>query len=484
MRILLASSEVHPFSKTGGLADVVGALAKSLAAAGHRVGVVSPLYRGVRESFPNIAPAELALIDLPLGGRRVQAQVWTLSAGPHLTYYFIRQENFFERPELYQEQGHDYPDNVDRFTYFSKCVAYLARHLSWQPELVHNNDWQTGLVPLFLRHQSLHDGWTNPPRTVLTIHNLAYQGNFPAATFGLTNLPLTYFHPSAVEYWGGMNFLKTGIVFSDVITTVSPRYAREILTEPFGCGLDGVLRQRQHSVFGILNGVDYEEWQTVNNPFLKQLYSTASLRGKAAGKLELQQELGLPVTARVPLFCTISRLVEQKGVDILLAALTSLLPQHDLQFALLGSGPPQHEAAFAELHRRFPGKVAVHLGFNQGLSHRMEAGGDFFLMPSRFEPCGLNQMYSQRYGTIPIVRITGGLDDSVVDATENAAGATGIKFGDYSAANLAAAITRALELFRNAKLLRQYRLNGMKADFSWERTSEQYLRIYELALGK
>ena len=481
MKILLASSEVHPYSKTGGLADMVGALAKTLAAGGHKVGVVTPLYAGILKQFPKIKKLDWR-IDLPLGDTQVQAEVWTLVLNARLTIYFIKQPALYERAQLYQEQGKDYPDNAGRFIYFSKCVAQLARYLPWQPELVHVHDWQAALVPLLIRHETLYGNWIRAPHTCLTIHNLAYQGNFPPADYALTNLPNGYYNPHGAEFYGGLNCLKSGIIFSDIITTVSPRYAREIMTQQFGCGLDGVLRQRQSSVFGILNGVDYSEWKTSRNPCLDHSFSVRNLRGKALQKLALQKEIGLPVDASIPLFSTISRLADQKGVDILLGALEEML-EANLQFVLLGSGAPQFEQAFADMAQRYPGKVAVKIGFDHGLSHRIEAGSDFFLMPSRYEPCGLNQMYSQRYGTIPIVRVTGGLDDSVVDATENLEAATGIKFSEYSATALSEGIRRALLIYDNPELLKQYRGNGMNADFSWERTGEQFLRIYDLALN-
>ena len=482
MKILLASSEVHPYSKTGGLADVVGALAKTLAGEGHRIGIVTPLYRGIRKEFPKIKKLDW-VFELPLGEKSVSAQVWTLNVGRRLTIYFIKQPEFYDRAGLYQEQGRDYEDNAERFIFFSKCVTQLARHLPWQPELVHVHDWQTGLVPLLIKEQSLHDKWLNPPKTCLTIHNLAYQGNFPGGAYSLTNLPPGYFNPHGVEFYGAISCLKAGIVFADVITTVSPRYAREIMTEAFGCGLDAVLRSRRESVFGILNGVDYTEWKTTRNPHLKNSFSVRDLRGKAAQKLALQKELRLPVNADIPLFCTVGRLAEQKGVDILLGALEEMLG-NEMQFAMLGSGDPRFEAAYLELAKRYPSKVAARIGFDQGLSHRMEAGSDFFLMPSRYEPCGLNQMYSQHYGTIPIVRATGGLDDSVVDLTEDSSAATGIKFSEYSAPALARSIRAALNLFEKPHLLLHYRVNGMSEDFSWARTAEHYLRIYELALNQ
>jgi starch synthase len=479
MRILLASSEVHPFSKTGGLADMIGALGKALAQAGHRVGIVTPLYQGIVERFPQIKRADLRF-DLALGARQVAAELWTVEPAERLTVYFIHQPEFFYRPSLYQQDGAGYTDNAERFIFFSKCVVDLARRLGWQPEIVQANDWQAGFVPLLLQHRARTEGWGNAPASCLTIHNLAYQGTFPPAAYDLTNLPRVFFNLDGAEFFGSVNCLKAGIAFADVITTVSPRYAREITTEEFGCGLDGLLRKRQGKLFGILNGVDYDEWNTTHNPFLNHPYSAADLLGKSLNKLELQRELGLAVAPDVPLFGTIARLADQKGTDIELGALEEMLGA-DMQFALLGSGAASYERAYQKLARRFPAKAAVRIGFDQGLSHRIEAGCDFFIMPSRFEPCGLNQMYSLRYGTIPIVRTTGGLDDTVVDVSQGAARANGIKFSDYSAQALAKAMRKALVLYKNHDLLLRFRRNAMRADFSWARAVPGFIRGYKVA---
>jgi starch synthase len=284
-----------------------------------------------------------------------------------------------------------------------------------------------------------------------------------------------------VEFYGQLNCLKAGIAFADRITTVSPRYAREITTEEFGCGLDGFLRNRQGRLTGILNGVDYHEWTTTQNRFLRYAYSAAQPAGKSRNKAQLQKELGLPAAPKTPLFGTISRLAEQKGIDIELGALEEMLSA-GLQFVLLGSGSPVFERAYLELARRHPRQVAVRIGFDEGLSHRIEAGCDFYLMPSQFEPCGLNQMYSLRYGTIPVVRVVGGLDDSVIDYTVNPERANGIKFREYSATALAKAIRKALALYQEPELFRQYRRNAMTANFSWERTVEEYVRVYQAAV--
>jgi starch synthase len=441
---------------------------------------VTPLYSGIRERFPGLKPLEMPL-DFPLGAERVRGEVWSLEPSPGLTVYFIEQPAFYQRAGLYQQFGLDYPDNAERFIFLSKAVAHLALHLPWKPQLVHLNDWQVGLAALPLREQRRLPGGEGGPRTCVTIHNLAYQGLFPAGKYVLANLPWNYFTPDGLEFYGQMSCLKAGIAFGDVITTVSPRYAREITTEEFGSGFDGLLRSRRGSLFGILNGVDYEEWNTLNNPYLTAPYSLADLTGKLANKLALQREFGLPADPAIPLFGSIGRLVEQKGVDLLLGALEEMLSAN-LQFVLLGTGAPVFQRAFQDLARRFPARAAVQIGFDEGLSHRMEAGCDFFVMPSRFEPCGLNQMYSLRYGTIPVVRATGGLDDTVLDIKEDAERANGIKFGEYSAAALAKAFRKALVLFEHADLLQRFRENAMTADFSWDRTATEYLNVYQKAL--
>ena len=458
---------------------MVGALGKALVHAGHEVVVVTPLYRGVREKFPQVRPMDWHF-DLPMGSGWAHGGLWSAATETGPTVYFIAQPYFFDRAGIYHEQNVSYADNDARYIFFSKCVVQLARYLPWRPDLVHVHDWQTGLVPALMQQQR-NEGWGNPPPTCLTIHNLAYQGVFPAASYQLTNLPGKIFNPEGAEYYGYLNCLKAGIAYADTITTVSPRYAREITTEEFGCGLDGLLRKRQSHLFGILNGVDYGDWNTTKkNPNLFQWYSASRMAGKKANKAELQKLCGLTVDDSVPLFGTISRLAEQKGVDIELGALEEMLNTR-MQFVLLGSGSPDYERGYQVLARRFPGKVSVHIGYDEKLAHRIEAGCDFYLMPSQFEPCGLNQMYSLRYGTIPVVRAIGGLDDSVTDYAENAEQANGIKFHDYSARTLARAIRKALVLYNQPELFRRYQRNAMQANYSWEQTVNEYVKVYELA---
>lgn len=476
MKILMASSEVHPYSKTGGLGDAVAGLAKTLAHLGHEVGIVKPMYRGIHEKHTGLRKLDWHL-SIQLGRRKVGGEIWVQEPLPGLTIYFVRQPEFFFRHGIYSEGGSDYGDNAERFIFFSKAVIHLARYLPWKPEVLHVHDWQVGMVPMLAQHER-KSGWTGAPPVMLTIHNLAYQGTFPANAFHLTNLPPQQFNIHTVEFYGSMNCLKAGIAHADVITTVSPRYAREITTESFGCGLDGLLRHRAKALHGVLNGVDYEEWNTTTNPHLPFRYSAADLSGKERMKESVLGEFGLPYTKGVPLFGTITRLAEQKGIDLLIPALDLMLAQNAMQFIMLGSGDAGYERALHALAKKHPGKIAIQIGYNHALSHRIEAACDFYLMPSRFEPCGLNQLYSLRYGTVPVVRAVGGLDDSVVDPHENAKAATGIKFSEYSPAALGQGIRKALALYAAPTALDQFRRNGMAADFSWDQTARRYLELY------
>jgi len=481
MNILLASSEAVPYSKTGGLADMVGALAKFLARAGHQVALVTPFYRGLRENFPDIQPFDWRL-EVPLGPDFVSGSVLVRRPEKGLTVYFIDQPGFFQRSGIYNERAGDYPDNAERFIFFSKAALNLARYLPAPADVIHVHDWPCGVLPALVREQKVSGAWPSAPPVCLTIHNLAYQGNFPGAKFNLTNLPPSWFNPDGMEYYGLLNCLKSGIAYADQLTTVSPRYAREITTELYGCGLDGMLRRRQSVLTGILNGVDYEEWNTTHNPYLPFSYSAENLEGKTQNKLALQKELGLPANPDVPLFGSVTRLADQKGMDIQLGALEEMLAA-DLQFVMLGSGSREYERGFRRLAERHPKKCRANIGFDTGLSHRIEAASDFYLMPSRFEPSGLNQLYSLRYGAIPIVRLTGGLDDSIVDITETPERADGIKFVEYSVRALAKAIRKALALYADKELLTLYRENGMSADFSWERNARHYTSLYQRMLA-
>lgn len=483
MHVLLATSELNPYSKTGGLADMVSALAKALAgpaASGAlRISVVTPLYRGMTAAHPGIeaTPWRLAV---PMGGTLVEGRFHRRDLSPHLTHWFVEQPGFFDRAGLYGEAGRDYTDNAARFIFLSRAALVLARHLPDPPRILHGHDWQTGLIPLLARHDQLQGGWAQPPRMVFTIHNLAFQGSFPASSWGLTGLPADWLHLESALHFERVNFLKAGLTQAQAITTVSPTYAREILTPEHGCGLEGLLLKRYNDLSGILNGVDTEEWDPATDAMLTARFSAEDLAGKALCKASLQRELGLPEDAGVPLLANISRLTDQKGSALITRTLRGLLEAGEsFQFALLGSGERALENAFRDLAKRFPDRVAARIGFDAALSHRIEAGADFYLMPSRFEPCGLNQLYSLRYGAIPVVRATGGLQDSVVDPRENAARATGIKFTPNTEAALHKAVLKALALWKEPAWLRHIRHNGMTADFSWDRQAAEYVALYE-----
>lgn len=483
MNILLASSEVFPFSKTGGLADMVAALAKALARqGGNRVGIVTPLYKGTRNRFQGMARM-VADWTVELGGERLTASVWRMPLEKGLHVYFVDQPDFFHREGLYTVPGQgDHPDNDRRFVFFSRAVVELIHFLPYETDVLHLHDWQVGLVAAMIaRHRAMGVG--PAPATCLTIHNLAYQGVFPRSSFELTGLPETFFVPEGLEFYQQMNCLKAGIMFSDQLTTVSPTYAEEILTPEFGCGLEGALHYRRHLLTGILNGVDYEEWNTEKNPSISHAFNQHDLGGKALQKRDLQREIGLPLREDLPLFASITRLAGQKGMDELYPALRAMLHTEDFQFVLLGSGSPETEEKYRQLARDFPDKVATVIGYRHALSHRIEAGADFFLMPSLYEPCGLNQMYSLRYGTIPIVRATGGLQDSITDFSEDPGHADGIKFDAMETSEMQEAIRKALAIFQDPDLLLHYRQNGMQKDFSWESTSRQYLDVFRKALS-
>jgi starch synthase len=470
--ILFAASELSPYAKTGGLGDVLAALPATLRRRGHSVSVALPLYRGLLEKLPGAQRSALVL-SIHLGAGVLEAPVWTAVTEAGVRLFLIEQAEFFDRAQLYGEGGADYPDNAARFIFFGKAVVELARHLSPAPEILHLHDWQTGLVPAFVRARGL------PFKTVYTIHNLAYQGSFWGVDFPLTNLPGDYFSAAGVEFYGRLNCMKAGIALADQITTVSPRYAQEIQGETYGCGLDRVLGEQRAKLTGILNGVDTVLWNPQDDPLIPANYHAGSLKGKAACKEALLADLGLPGGA--PVFGCITRLAQQKGVDLIRAAMEDLLAE-DLRFILLGSGDPEFEAYFRDLALRHPGKVAVRIGFDEKFAHRIIAGSDFFLMPSLYEPCGLTQMYSLRYATLPIVHETGGLADSVDDYNPETGEGTGFVFQPYALTPFREACHRALRLHARPAELLQVRRQAMRREFSWDRSAAGYEDVYRRAL--
>lgn len=475
-KILFVTSEVYPLIKTGGLADVSGSLPQALKALGHEVKILVPGYPKVLASAdfsplptrPETAPRLLRAL-LP----ETEVDVWALQDESH----FGREGNPYLGPD-----GHPWPDNAERFAHFCRVGTEIALDrlgLDFKPDIVHCNDWQSGLIPALLADEPKRPG------TVFTIHNLAYQGVFPRSTFEALKLPQRFWSPEALEFYEQMSFIKGGLVFADRISTVSPTYAREIQAKEDGCGLEGLLTHRQSRLSGILNGIDTEAWNPATDPLLENHFNIKSLKARKVLKAQLQEISGLPLKPDLPVFAWVGRLVEQKGIDFLLESLPKLMAL-PLQIVLIGTGDARYEKALSEWQHLFPERISVFLGYSEARAHLAEAGTDVFLMPSRFEPCGLNQMYSQRYGAIPLVRRAGGLADTVTDATAKAieeGTATGIVFETPSSDAFFEAIERALALYAQKTVWSGIQKNGMRKDFSWETSALQYLDLYDAALG-
>jgi starch synthase len=484
VNILLAASEAVPFSKTGGLADVCGTLPGELARLGHQVSVILPAYR---QSWCCGLPIEPLGIDfiVPIGSKTVTGHLLQSTVpGTNVPVYLVQQDQYFDRDELYQVGGKDYVDNCERFVFFSRSVLEAIRLLGLQIDVLHVNDWQTGLIPAYLKIEYHRIPRYERIASLLTIHNLAYQGNFWHWDMLLTGLDWKYFNWHQMEFHGSLNLLKTGLVFADSINTVSPRYAREIQGAELGCGLEGTLQQRRGVLSGILNGMDVDHWNPATDPNLAARYDVDSFaEGKAACKAALQQELGLPQRPDVPLIGLIGRLCVQKGIDLVVKVMQHWMQDQDAQWVVLGTGEPEFQRQIADLARRFPDKVAARLEFAAPLAHRIEAGADVFLMPSRYEPCGLNQMYSLAYGTVPVVRATGGLADTITDASEQSlreGKANGYSFTEYSDLALSETLHRACAAYRRHRdVWKELIATGMRQDWSWTRSALEYVQLYE-----
>ena len=475
MRILMVASEALPFAKTGGLADVLGSLPRALAQLGHDVDVVMPRYRGIA------AGEHTGRITVPLGAQVADADVFIATDGRVRTV-FIAHDGYYDRDYLYGANGHDYADNAERFAFLSRAALEWAATQK-RYDVVHAHDWQAGLVPVLLRTALGQHPRIGTVPAVFTIHNLAYQGVFDASWLPRLGLGWELFHLDALEYWGRVSYLKGGIMFSRTITTVSPTYAREIQTPEFGFGFDGILRYRAADLVGILNGIDYDQWDPRRDPHLPEPYDASNLQGKAAAKVAVLEAYGLPVTVETlsrPLVGMISRLVDQKGFD-LIAALADELPRLPASFTLLGTGERRYEDMWLGLASRHPGRIGAKIGFSEALAHTIEAGADLFLMPSRFEPCGLNQMYSLRYGTVPLVRATGGLADTVRNLDPATGDGTGFTFAEYSPQALLGTLRWALSIYPDRALWRRMQEAGMEQDFSWTASAREYVKVYEQA---
>lgn len=488
MNILMASSEAVPFAKTGGLADVCGALPVALERLGHRPTLIIPAHRSTRQCGVAIKPVGQRLA-VAIGNKQVEGRLLeSRLPGSQVPVYLVEQDHYFDRDGLYGEGEQDYIDNCERFVFFCRAVMEAIRLLDLKVEVLHANDWQTGLLPALLNIEYRGVPGYESLATLFTIHNLAYQGQFWHWDMLLTGLDWKYFNWRQMEFYGKLNLLKTGLVFADSLSTVSPRYAEEIQSAPLGCGLEGVLQHRREILSGIVNGVDYETWNPASDTHLAENYDAVTFRhGKAVCKKALLEELGLPAVAGAPLVAMIGRLTEQKGIDLVVPVMQDRLRTDDTQWAILGQGSAEYEEALAKLAERHPHKVAVRLEFSEPLAHRIEGGADMFLMPSRFEPCGLNQLYSLKYGTVPVVRATGGLADTVTDTTRESLAqrnATGFCFREYSPLALAETLTRACEAYRDAGVWAQLIVTGMSQDWSWARSARQYAELYETTVAR
>jgi starch synthase len=487
LNIVMAASEAVPYAKTGGLADVVGALPPELIRLGHQVTLVLPAYRSLlaqRQSGKQVIQ-----LRLPTGGKWVgvtlEEEIVPVTGELHsLRVLAVRYDPYFDRPELYQDRQGDYPDNLERFTLFCRAVLEAVRFLTTvrgeTVNLLHLHDWQTALCAVYLKVLDHGRKGLERLKTLLTLHNVGYQGLFPGERFPETGLPPALFSPSGLEFHGMVNCLKGGIIFSDAVSTVSPTYAKEILTKEFGYGLEGVLAGRSDGIQGIINGIDVTAWNAETDPYLPAHYSVADLAGKQACKRALQRELGLPIH-QVPLLAVIGRLTAQKGFDLIREILPRLMTL-DVQIAVLGSGEHHLEQQFLAAKAQYPDRLGVVIGFDEGLAHRIQAGADVLVMPSRYEPCGLSQLHSLRYGTVPIVRRTGGLADTVIpfgSSTVDGNRATGFHFVDPSATALLSVVVSALQVRRDRETWNSLVQAGMESDFSWPRSAQAYQRLYE-----
>lgn len=481
MDILMAASEAVPFAKTGGLADVIGSLSKELERLGHNLKIALPYYRMVKEGNFEVDHLKETM-RIRISDKTVKGEVLTVRMGRDITVYLIKNDDYYDREGLYGTEKGDYGDNAERFTFFCKAALELLKMTGFKPDIIHCHDWQTGLIPVYLKTLFKNDSSLSAVKTVFTIHNLAYQGLFWALDMPLTGLPQEVFTPEGIEFYGKINFLKAGIVYGDIVTTVSEKYAQEIQTEEFGYGLEGVLRSRKEDLYGILNGADYEEWNPGKDEFIIKKYGRDDLSGKKNCKMDIIKEFGLEIEEDAPLFGLVSRLVEQKGLDLVVDAADEISKLGGL--VILGKGDEDCEKLVAGLANRYPRRVGVKVAFDESLAHKITAGADFFLIPSQYEPCGLNAIYSLKYGAIPIVRATGGLDDIILELDSETGWSNGFKFPDFSKESLISCIRVAMGTYRKKELWHKFMENALACDYSWRRPAIEYEKLYHKVLGE
>jgi len=475
MRILFVASEGLPFSKTGGLADVVEALPKALVAQGHEVAVVLPRYRGTKAETP-IIPS----LTIPVGNRLRFPAIADGTQFGGVRYFFVDDAAYFDRDGLYGTAAGDYPDNAERYSEFCRAAIELSKH-AWPTDVFHCHDWQTGLLPVLLRTSYGDDPVVKELPVVFTIHNMGYQGMFRRDALARAGIPDSLFHPAALEFFGSVNLLKGGLVYSDYLTTVSRRYSQEVQTPEFGYGLDGVVRTRADRIVGILNGVDYTAWNPAKDSLIAARYSAKDLAGKQVCKRDLLELYGLSTdNLQRPLMGIVSRLADQKGFDLIADRAHEIL-REEVMLVVLGTGDRRYEDLFRALASAYPGRVGYKFAYDNVVAHKVEAGSDIFLMPSRYEPSGLNQMYSLKYGTVPVVRATGGLDDSIENFDLEHGTGTGFKFSEYSGSAFLYAVKQALHHYADERIWKRIQLNGMAKDFSWKTPAAEYAKLYAAA---
>jgi len=482
MRVVFSSSEMVPFSKTGGLADVAGSLPQALGELGDEIYVITPRYKTTDRKRLGIRSTQKK-IRIPVGDRIEEAEILSCSSANRVTVFLIEKPEYFNRDGLYQSPNGDFPDNAERFIFFSRSVLEICREFDLTPDVFHCHDWQTGLIPVYLKTVYANDPRFQNVASVFTLHNLGYQGIFSQTEYPLTGLPWDLFTPEGIEFYGQLNFLKAGLVYSDFITTVSRTYSREIQSKEQGFGLEGVLTARKNRLIGILNGIDDQAWNPEKDSYLAARFGPNRMKGKKRCKVDLLKQFGLSPKDGTPVIGIISRLVDQKGFDLIAEILDSLL-RLDLQLVVLGIGNKNYEEMFVWASKAYPDRIGVRTKFDNPLAHKIEAGSDMFLMPSRYEPCGLNQMYSLRYGTVPIVRATGGLNDTVTEFSPTKGKGNGFKFKPYSSQNLFKTVKKAIKLYKRTTDWDRLVQNGIKEDFSWKQSALAYSNLYRKAVAQ
>jgi starch synthase len=481
MKVLIASPEVFPFIKTGGLADVTGSLPKALKKLGVDVRIILPKHKGIEEQgFP--IKYKNYKYSCPISQGYIDGEI-AITEYDGVTAYLVEKDEYYYRDYLYSTPDGDYLDNAERFIFFSKSILEAIKVTGFVPDVLHCNDWETALAPMFLKTLYKEEPVLKNVASLFTIHNLGYQGIFWQYDMHLLNVGWEYFAPDYLEFFGNINFLKGGIVFSDIINTVSRKYSEEIQTPEFGCGLDGVLQTRKSDLYGIINGIDYEDWSPEQDSHIPAHYDNHDMKNKKICKKLLQETFGLPVAEDLPLICTISRLADQKGFDLIASSLEEML-SYGTQYIILGTGERKYHDLFMELSKNFPKSFSLKIAYDNKLAHLIEAGADMFLMPSRYEPCGLNQLYSLRYGTVPVVRGVGGLEDTITDFTKEPERGTGFKFYNYSEKEMLDAIRKALRVYENKDTWVSLMKRCMSEDFSWQRPAKEYKGLYKKAIEK